>query len=268
MQVRCESLAAGNSFMDCVVFGSGERQMVLLPGLSTRRLSRMAGVFGQMYRLFAREFTVYVLDRRQEIPEDFSVEDMASDAADAMEQLGVGRADVLGISLGGMIAMALALDRPRLVDRAALAVTAARPNDTLGRVLTGWMGMADRGDWEGLNLDTFQKVFSDAWLARFGRYLPQAAKLTKPDDLHRFRIQARACLTFDVWDRLEEIRCPVLVLGGSRDRVVTGEASQEIARRLHCPLRMYEDLGHAAWQEAKDFSGQVCSFFLTDESGR
>ena len=53
----------------------------------------------------------------------------------------------------------------------------------------------------------------------------------------------------------------VLVLGGGKDQIVTGEASLEIARKLGCESYIYEDLSHEAYNEAKDFNQRIFTFF-------
>ena len=85
--------------------------------------------------------------------------------------------------------------------------------------------------------------------------------MQKPKDVERFLHLARACLTCDAYEELEKIQCPVFVIGGSQDLVLTGEASREIAEKLGCELYLYEDLGHAAYEEAKDFVPRVLEFF-------
>ena len=50
-------------------------------------------------------------------------------------------------------------------------------------------------------------------------------------------------------------------MGGAEDKIVTGIASEEIAERLGCELHMYEDLGHAAYEEAEDFNQRIYDFF-------
>ena len=52
----------------------------------------------------------------------------------------------------------------------------------------------------------------------------------------------------------------MLVLGAGCDKVVTGEASEEIAEKLGCEIYMYDDLGHAAYEEAKDFNVRIIEF--------
>jgi pimeloyl-ACP methyl ester carboxylesterase len=50
------------------------------------------------------------------------------------------------------------------------------------------------------------------------------------------------------------------VIGGKQDKVVSGVASEEIAEKLGCALHMYENLGHAAYEEAQDFNQMVYDF--------
>jgi pimeloyl-ACP methyl ester carboxylesterase len=76
----------------------------------------------------------------------------------------------------------------------------------------------------------------------------------------RFITLAESCLTCNTYDRLDSIRKPVLVLGGRKDKIVSGEASEEIAARLGCGIYMYEDLGHSAYEEAKDFNTRILDF--------
>ena len=79
--------------------------------------------------------------------------------------------------------------------------------------------------------------------------------------VERFIKLAKACLTCTTYDNLEKIKCPVLVLGGGKDKVVTGEASREIAEKLNCECFIYEDLSHEAYNEAKDFNTRIYNFF-------
>ena len=53
----------------------------------------------------------------------------------------------------------------------------------------------------------------------------------------------------------------MLVLGGKEDKIVTGEASEEIAQKLGCEIYMYDNQGHSIHQERKkDFDNRVYEF--------
>lgn len=65
---------------------------------------------------------------------------------------------------------------------------------------------------------------------------------------------------------LPNVTCPVLVIGGEYNQIVHADASREIASRIaNCQLYMYSDLGHSAYDEAKDFLSHVLNFLLEDE---
>ncbi len=250
--------------MDCITFGRGARPLVLLQGLNTRGIRGAALPLAWMYRIFAKEYTVYLFDRPAELPAGVTVRQLAADTAAAMDALGVANADVLGVSQGGMIAQYLAIDRPDLVRRLVLAVTLARNNPTVEAVVHGWIDAALRGDAKWLVRDMAEKLYSDAYLKRYRPLLPLLTVLQAPRDVPRFTALAQACLTCSVYDELDKLRCPVLVIGGQQDRVVTAGASREIAQKLGCPLYLYEGLGHAAYEEAGDFNRRVYRFFMQD----
>ena len=90
--------------------------------------------------------------------------------------------------------------------------------------------------------------------------------LQKPKDVERFLILAKSCLTCNAYEELEKIQSPVFVIGGKQDKVVTGEASEEIARKLGCEIYMYENLGHAAYEEATEFNQKVFDFLIEDNN--
>ena len=103
-------------------------------------------------------------------------------------------------------------------------------------------------------------MYTDAYLEKYSKLIPLLARMGRPKDPARFVKLAKACVTCDTYDRLEEITCPVFVIGGKQDKIVTGEASEEIAERLGCEIYMYEEYGHSAYEEAEDFNLRIKEF--------
>ena len=260
---RERTITVSGSPMDYAVFGRGRRDLVLIPGLSLRSVRGAALPLAFMYRRFARDYRVWVFDRRADIPEGCTVRDLAEDVASAMAQLGIGRADVLGVSQGGMIAQYLAIDHPERVRRLALAVTLCRPNPTVREAVACWLEMADRGDYRGILLDTAERSYTEKRLRRERILYRVIGSFGKPESFRRFRIQAESCVRHDAFEALPKIACPTLVIGGTDDRIVTGEASREIAGRIPgCRLKMYDGFGHGLYEEAPDFQERVREFCL------
>lgn len=248
--------------LDCVRFGIGAKTLVMLPGLSFQRVKSAAYSLSYMYRIFAKEYTVYVFDKKDVIPEGYTIRDISDDIASAMEQLRIESADIFGVSQGGMIAQYLAIDHPRLVKKAVLAVTTSRVNETTERVISDWIRMAEQKDYSTFVVDMFEKTYSEAYLRKYRRLFPLISRIGKPKDFSRFIALAKSCLTCDCYEELYKISCPVFVIGGKQDAVVTGGASEEIAEKLGCEIYMYENLGHAAYDEAADFNERVYRFLM------
>jgi pimeloyl-ACP methyl ester carboxylesterase len=253
-------LTANGMQFDYIRFGSGKRALIMIQGLNTRGIKGAALSLAYMYRIFAKEYTVYLFDRRPVVYDGITVRDMAADIASAMDALGLKNADVFGTSQGGMIAQYLAIDRPDLVRRLVLAVTLSRNNDTVKQVVGDWIEMAERGDMKRFVLDMAEKMYSETYVKKYRPLMPLLTILQKPKDVKRFVILAKSCLTCDTYDILDKIKCPTLVIGGKQDKVVSGVASEEIAEKLGCALHMYENLGHAAYEEAQDFNQMVYDF--------
>ncbi len=248
--------------VDTIRFGTGKKALIMIQGLNTNGIKGAGTSLAWMYRLFTKEYTVYLFDRRPEVPEGMTVREMAGDVAEAMDALGIRNADVLGVSQGGMIAQYLAIDRPDLVNRLVLAVTLSRNNDTVRSVIGNWIMLTEQSDWNQFVTDMAEKMYSESYLKRYRPVLPLLTLLQKPKDALRFIRLARACLTCNTYEELDKIQCPVLVIGGGRDKIVTGTASEEIARKLNCEIYMYDDLGHAAYEEALDFHKRVLDFLM------
>ena len=124
-----------NMQFDYIAFGNGTKPLIMIQGLNTRDIKGSSLSLAYMYRIFAKDYKVYLFDRRPVVQEGITVRDMATDIAQAMDRLGITNADVLGVSQGGMIAQYLAIDRPDLVNKLVLAVTLSKNNDTVKNVV-------------------------------------------------------------------------------------------------------------------------------------
>ncbi len=246
--------------IDYITFGKGSKPMVMIQGLNTGSIKGAGLSLAYMYRIFAKDYKVYLFDRRPDVWEGITVRDFAGDIASAMDALCIKKADVFGVSQGGMIGQYLAMDRPDLVNKLVLAVTLSRNNDTVVQVINDWVEMTRQGKMKELVADMAVKMYSDEYVKRYKLFMPLLTVLQKPKDVERFITLAESCLTCDAYDQLDKIQCPVFVIGGSQDQVVGGAASEEIAEKLGCDIYMYEHLGHAAYEEAKDFNDRVYAF--------
>lgn len=133
--------------MDYISFGNGNKSLVIIPGLgdALKTVKGTAVTFALMYKLFAKDYKVYVFSRKNKLKQDCSTRDMATDLASVMKQLNITKAFVLGVSQGGMIAQYLAIDYPELVEKLVLAVTLCQPNETSKSVISNWLQRCTKG---------------------------------------------------------------------------------------------------------------------------
>lgn len=202
----------------------------------------------------------FSFSRKNKLSDGYSTRDMAADIAKSMELLDIPKADILGVSQGGMISQFLAIDFPDKVNKLVLAVTCSKPNDNVENTVGSWIKMAESGDVKSIFRDMIDKIYSERYQKRNRLFLP-FMDIGKPKDLGRFIIMAKACITHNSYCELEKIKCPTLIIGGKCDKIVTGRASEEIAEKISdSEIFMYGDLGHGAYEEAKDFNSRVLNF--------
>ena len=260
--IKEDKIKLSHGEVDYIAFGNGKRPLVMIQGLNTRGIKGAGLGLAMMYRIFSRDFRVYLFDRRPEVTDKTTVKEMAADVAEAMDLFGLKNACVLGVSQGGMIAEYLAIDRPDLVEKMALAMTISRNNETVISVIEKWIDLTQKGDFKGLVYDMAEKMYSEKYMKKYRPMLPLLTLLQKPKDIERFINLARACLTCEAYDELDKVRCKTLVLSGEKDKIVGERAAKEIAEKLRCDLFVYKDLGHAAYEESPAFIVDVYDFFV------
>lgn len=244
-------------------FGKGNKTLIVLPGLSDglATVKGKAWLLASPYKRFLNDYTIYMFSRKNDMPEGYTIRDMASDQVSAMKILGIDKAFVLGVSQGGMIAQYIAIEHPEVVNKLILAVTSPNANDTVKEAVTGWIDMAKREDHTALMIDTAEKTYSDKYLNKNRSFFPLLAKFTKPSNYDRFYKNAYAILNFDARSELSRISCPTLIIAGDNDKIVGNQAAAILNKGVEgSELFIYTGMGHGAFEEAKDFYDRVLEF--------
>ena len=164
-----------------------------------------------------------------------------------------------------MMAQYIAARYPELVNKLLLASTCARLNPTADAVMKKWVACAEQGDIESF-CDLFIDVlYGKSFAEKFGEFIRIAHQNVTAEDFRRFITLGRSCDTLDVYDSLDAIRCPTLVIGAIRDRVLTAQASFEIAEKLGCDCFLYgKEYGHCVFDEAPDYKQRIYRFFMEE----
>lgn len=249
--------------IDYVCFGKGEKALIIIPGLGDglRTVKGMALPLAYTYRIFARDYKVYIFSRRNGLKSGFSTSDMADDIVKSMKLLNIPAADFMGVSQGGMIAQCVAVNHPEAVKKLVLAVTSSKLNSLMERNLNYWIKRAGKKDYKSIFVDTAEKTYTEKYLRKCRKVYGILSIITKPKGFKRFIIQTQACLNHDMYNKLDMISSRTLVIGASDDKILGVRASREIAQKLNnCKVYIYKGYGHGVYQEAKDFNARVLNF--------
>lgn len=268
MGIQTETVTVNDFSMDYIRFGHGDRVLVILPGLSVESVMKYGDAVAQAYAPLTDAFTIYLFDRRKELPETYSIYDMARDTLAAFDALDLGPVNLFGASQGGMIAMTIAAEAPERVAGLVLGSTAARVDPVRYPLFDEWIRLAKEGDAEALYLAFGKAIYPPVVFEQSRDLLAASAAGVTEKDLARFVILAEGIRDFDVTDRLGNITCPVLILGSKDDSVLGGEASEEIAEKLKdrpdCELFLYDGYGHAVYDLAPDYKTRMLRFLVPE----
>ncbi|MBP6015368.1 MAG: alpha/beta fold hydrolase [Candidatus Promineofilum sp.] len=215
---------------------------------------------------FARNYRVITADMRghgqsDKPPGPYSVSMMAHDVLDLLDGLQIDAAHIVGLSMGGMIAFQLAVDRPERVR--SLVIVNSGPA-LVARTAGEWLRIQQRL-W-------LAQLFGPA---RTGRFLSRRL-FPKPDqsllraqfierwaqnDRDAYLAALRALVGWTVLERIGEIQCPVLVIAGDRDYTPLELKREYTARIRGAHLVVIEDSGHATPIDQTDkFDESVLEF--------
>jgi 3-oxoadipate enol-lactonase len=225
--------------------GSGD-PLLLIMGLaadSTAWLFQLPA-FAERYRTIV--FDNRGVGRSSKPAGPYRIATMADDAAGLLDALGISRAHVVGVSMGGMIAQELALQHPEKVRGLVLACTYPEPDDEIRRGRESSMAQLGVGAGGATSIDLaaidpmmlFQtllpRVFSPTFLQNQLPTLMQlfGGALQWGFSVEAIMAQVDAVMGHKATDRLGTISSPTLVLTGDADLLIPCANSDVIASKI------------------------------------
>jgi len=225
------------------------------PG-SAKTLSVFTENLSQRFRTIAPDLRGY---GESQVNQQFTMTDHLNDLEFLLEQQNIKRAWVLGWSLGGILAMELALRCSDRIQGLVLVATAARPVSNhpqvtgLDLLATGIAAILNgfRPGWRW-NIETFGKRSLYRYLIQ--QHHPTAYRYLASSGtwayLRTSKYANRALANalrqgYNSTSNLQQIRCPCLMLIGASDRHIMPQSSLETAKALpNCEYRLYADTAH------------------------
>jgi len=249
--------------------GSGP-PVVLLHGLGCGKRMWLHQI-----RALKRHFRVIAYDQRghglTEAPSEaahYSAGHLARDLLGVLDVLNIRRAAIVGFSLGGGPALALAASQPERVSHLVLADVGAGADEPIKieALARRWVDLIRRGDTDELVCDMLRSELFKAYARRNLRRRNHMAALLRatPIDGLRFtlsQVLAKRKSLFRLSGLLKSIQVPTLVMAGQHDYVCS-KATRFMAQTIpNATLKLVADSGHMApLEEPSAFNTALLEF--------
>jgi pimeloyl-ACP methyl ester carboxylesterase len=240
--------------------------ILLLTGLGSKRLG-----WERQMEAFGREYRTIAIDHRDTGDSDeasvpYTIADLAGDASALLSTLGIARAHVVGISLGGFVALELAVRHPQQVEKLVLVSTSAggpthvQPNPEIAMLLAPdpnmEIGQRAIRNYSNIMAADYVRAHPEelARIAEVARYRPMSAG--------GYMRQLQAALAHDVAGELTRVAAPTLVIHGDLDPLVPPPNGANLAARIPGARHLvYPGVGHIPIIERADqFNRDVLAF--------
>lgn len=197
----------------------------------------------------------------------FAIEQMAEDTAGLMDALGIDHTHVFGGSMGGMIALQMALDHPERVDKLVLGATTAGgrsrifPPPEIQKYFYPRLDLPAHDYLQWTGAVCYPREFIDAHPDIVEKKIQ--ANLAYPCTLASYMAQLEAFTAFDVDQRLSSIRAPTMVIIGNKDVLIPPPNSFQIAQDIPgAQMRVIEGAGHIFWISHPEETVAIATEFL------
>ena len=248
--VRVGDLDLYYELIDCTEpWRSGAPPAVLIHGLGTDRRLWLYQVPAFCPRVPTLLVDLRGHGRSSAPPGEWTVADMARDVVRLLRVLGVEKAHLVGLSLGGMVAQQFALDSPYATASLVLADTMAGPRRGEEPRLREAAAFIAANSMRDIAESRVTAAFSDAVDPGMRRHFIEQVAL---NDKASYERAARAVFSFNVRERLAEIAAPTLVVIGDADRTFPLPWMEDVAAGIRGARTVrLAGAGHAAEAELR-----------------
>ena len=260
----------GNLNIYYEVYGNGE-PLVFLSGLS---MNHIPWTIYQKDYFVEAGFQVIIMDNRdvgstdESEVDDYKIRTFAEDTSGLLAHLGIESAHFLGYSMGGMIALEMALNNLVKLQSLTLVGSTARQGgfgeNFLEVLKTAKEKLSNEEFWRFMaNKILSWKFFENEkavskWLAfvTSDEYYQSVAALKR---------QADACVGFDVLDQLRDIKIPTHVIVGEHDEMLAARHSELLVDGIAgAKFSRVPDYGHAVYAEGAEIFNPLVLEFLNN----
>jgi pimeloyl-ACP methyl ester carboxylesterase len=197
---------------------------------------------------------------------EYTIKLFADDTAGLMNALGISRAYVLGLSMGGMIAQELVLNYPEKVSKLVLCSTRSgglkdvQPSQEVIEMLTVDVSIESKEEWSRIFLPL---MFTDDFIGKNPDFMEIVVQrfFKHPISKEAYTRQLIAIQDFNAYDRLRQIKVPTLILHGREDVLIPPENGSILADAIpKAKLVYFEKSAHVLAEEMREVLSLLTDF--------
>ena len=201
--------------------------------------------------------------RSEAVPGDYTLEQLADDAAALMDHLGIARATWVGFSMGGMIGQVFALRHARRLQALVLADTTSEHHATPRSLWDERIRVAREQGLEPLVQPAIGRWFTPVFRDTQPEIVAPVAAMIASTSVNGWAGCCAAIATVHTTPRLHEITCPALVLVGEHDIGTPLSSALTLQRGLpHAVLAVIADAAHMTCIEQPAQFNRALRMFL------
>ncbi|MFW9988033.1 MAG: alpha/beta fold hydrolase [Candidatus Odinarchaeota archaeon] len=212
-------------------------------------------IFNQFISLFSKDFKTILFDKRgigqtDDIDKQYTIKTLADDVVGLMENLNLEKANIIGFSMGGLIAQELMINYPEKIEKSVIGATHygmsryIMPSEEVTNIMMR--------NQEGLSPEEIVKsqislAYTEKFIKNNLNFIDTIIQnyISNPITPEAYQKQINAILRFNSSRRLKKVQLPTLVLHGRHDLLVPVRNAEILAELIHgTKLRIFENSAH------------------------
>ncbi len=251
--VTIRNISIDDTNIRYIRFGTGLKNLIIIPGLYIFDIMNSKDFIEAAFRSFEDEYTIYLFERRVNIPNNFSILDYADDLYKCINYFSLDNIYLFGASLGGIISEIIGYKYPKNIKKIILAGTTSYVDDNAKEFFNKLIDLATNNKIEDLLNLFLDKLYTKEYANSIRTSILNLKNTITSIELTHFIKTANMLLSIDIREYISNIKPELFIFGAKGDEIFGENAINEILKYIKCDTFIYEGSCHAFYDVESDF---------------
>ena len=254
-----KSISINNSKIEYLSFWNWKEPFIILPWLSIKSVLLNEEAITALFSKFSEKYTVYLIDRIKEVPDNYTIENMAEDTFNVIKKLWLSNCNIYWASQGWMMTQYITINHPEFINSIILWSTTYKTNENAKKIFSERIELAKQREEKQLIESFIENLYCEGTIKKYWDTIRESLRNITDNEYDKFIKLATPLLDFDIEKEITWINCKKFVLWSSDDKIFWNTI-KNLAEKLWCNYVLYSNYGHAVYDEAPDFLDKIYSF--------